>query len=104
MDEVLNMLEIIPTFPGALGSFLNDMRSKGKCDIEFRPDAIFSKAFGLTEPVYEFKTHQDLDKFTSQLLAKDATFKISYVSEYQLLKSFDRAFWYDNFCSLQFSP
>ncbi|KAG2387468.1 hypothetical protein C9374_001800 [Naegleria lovaniensis] len=40
-----------------------------------------------------FQTHKDLDRFVWYLMQQDYEFQNHYPCEYQLLKSFDRAFW-----------
>ena len=73
------------------------MKKKGKCEMEFQPDADFIKKFELTQDKYAFKTHQELDTFMYNLTQKCPTFKLDYENESTLLKSFDRAFWLRHF-------
>lgn len=90
---VLEKLDISPQFGGALANFLNDMKTKGKCEMEFVPDAEFKAKFKLEKEKYTFETHQDLDSFVHHLMTICPTFKLDHDNERVLLKSFDRAFW-----------
>jgi hypothetical protein len=94
VNSILDKLEIQPAFSGALQVFLEEMRTKGNCEMEFKPDAKFQEAFGLTQSKYTFQSHAELDLFITDLVKKRATFKLDFPSEVTLLKSFDRGFWY----------
>lgn len=78
-------------------NFLNEMKSRGKCEMEFHPDAEFVKKFGLPKDRYSFQTHKQLDEFMYNLMLKCPTFNLDYENERTLLKSFDRAFWLRHF-------
>lgn len=84
VDAVLNKLDVVPTFSGALLSFLNDMRNSGTCEMQFKADPAFVETFGLEKQVYVFTNHVELDQFAAMLFAKSPMFKIDYQSEYQL--------------------
>lgn len=57
-------------------------------------DNVFRDKFGIKEKSIEFKTHQELDTFVNKLMShKTEKFKENYKGDYELLKSFDRAFW-----------
>lgn len=86
-DAVLDKLGIKPVFAGALGNFLEQMRTSGICNLEFTPDKEFREKFELTEKSYKFNAHAEIDTFTTQLKQKCQTFKIDYPSEWGLLKS-----------------
>jgi hypothetical protein len=42
---------------------------------------------------HHFDSHKELDLFVNDLLAIDSQFKLNHPGEFELLKSFDRAFW-----------
>jgi hypothetical protein len=77
IDELCRELGITLKFDGALGGFVNDLRTYGSCDMKYK---------NMT-----FKTHQDLDQFVIEEQKKDP--KFFQTSDYTLLKAFDRAFW-----------
>jgi len=56
-------------------------------------DKVFRENFGLKENSYTFTTHSELDKFVIALESTDSEFKNKFKNDYNLLKSFDRAFW-----------
>lgn len=94
MNELLNTLGIKYEFTGALGQFVKKLREEGKCKISFEMDTIFRDKFGIKEKMIEFKTHKELDVFVKKLMShKTENFKENYKGHYELLKSFDRAFW-----------
>jgi hypothetical protein len=97
IQAVLEKLEISPQFTGALAHFLNEMKIKGKCEMEFTPDAAFKQKFNLSKDKYTFATHRELDEFVHQLMVICPTFKLDHENERVLLKSFDRAFWLRHF-------
>lgn len=67
------------------------MRVYGACEMEFDPLPELKEKHGWGKIV--FKTHEELDKFSKNILEKDVFFKHNYAEEWKLLKSFDRAFW-----------
>lgn len=97
VDCVLNGLGVTPSFTGALGTFLNEMRISGTSSMEFRPDQNFIEKFGLTKNSMVFASHAELDEFVASLQSKDSTFFLEHAKETELLKSFDRAFWCRHF-------
>jgi hypothetical protein len=97
VDDILLSLSITNKFEGALGNFLDEMRSKGTCNICFSTDKLFQQSFGLDKKKFEFKSHYELDLFVYNLFSIDKEFKKTFPNEYSLLKSFDRAFWLKHF-------
>lgn len=93
VDNILDKLGIKSVFSGALGTFVEQMRTSGTCNLAFTPDKEFKQKFDLQEKSYTFDSHAELDTFVTQLKQKCHTFKLDYPSEWGLLKSFDRAFW-----------
>lgn len=94
VDAILNKLNITPSFHGALGNFLSEMRTKGTGEMIFKPDTAFLDKFDLHETnEFVFHTHEELDKFVCMLQSKYALFDVDFAKEKELLKSFDRAFW-----------
>ena len=94
IEAVLATLGLsMPTFSGSVSSFMKDMKNKGDSELSFKPDPEFAKAFSLTEPMYTFNTHKELDLFVKKLHDISGTIKLDYPNEYNLLKAFDRAFW-----------
>ena len=110
-------------FDGALKNFLARLRKTGNSKLQFEMTREFIEKFNLVDiyPSLQralqqqdntnssngsntsddedpagaivFNTHKELDKFVWILMNKDYEFQNSYPCEYQLLKSFDRAFW-----------
>jgi len=96
--SLLKQLKINVNFEGPLGIFLNKLKEKGKCELEFEPTKEFQEKFQLKEKSITFKTHLELDEYASKIGSMDAQFgKITWKNEYALLKSFDRAFWLRHF-------
>lgn len=97
VDTVFQVLEIKPSFTGSFKEFLEEMKVKGTCQPVFRPSPELKTECGLTKDTYMFSTHSELDEVVHQIIEKCSTFSVSYPVEYQLLKSFDRAFWIRHF-------
>jgi hypothetical protein len=95
VEDMMSALGIDVKFSGAVQSYLKDMKTFGSCEMNFSmPDESFRKHFQIKEKSVTFKTHEELDRFVSNCIAKDIQFgRTIYVQEFQLLKSFDRALW-----------
>eukprot|EP01080_Neovahlkampfia_damariscottae_P002776 gene2776-4184_t len=93
VNELLQKLGIEPKFEGALGHYINDVKTTGHAEMCFTCNGEFSELFNLKSKRTNFKTHEELDKFVHNLFEIDPDFKKTYSSEFMLLKSFDRAFW-----------
>jgi hypothetical protein len=87
---------------GPLAKCLKDLRTNGKCKLEFRPEKEFRAKFDIPK-VVTFHTHVELDKFVKQLMQKDFDFPEKEKEVFQFLKSFDRAFWIRHFKILEMS-
>jgi hypothetical protein len=107
VDYILAKLGLSINYEGAMGDFLRKMQTFGTCAIEFSPTEAFRSKFKLSQAKYQFSTHSQLDQFVQQLLFYDDQLSINHSSEWQLLKSFDRAFWlrhFKNKLASQFAP
>jgi len=76
-----------------MAEFLKQLREKGGCEMFFPMDADFREKFALKEKRMVFNTHEDLDKFVADLVAKEPDFETVHKAEWAMLKSFDRSFW-----------
>jgi hypothetical protein len=92
-DDLLHALGIKLEFTGPLKNYMDNLRTKGKCDMEFTLEPNFREFFGMNFKSITFKTHLQLDQFVEKLLAVDASFQTNYKSEWVLLKNFDRVYW-----------
>lgn len=92
-DDLLHALGLKLDFSGPLKNYMDNLRSKGKCDMEFTIEPNFRETFGIQQRSITFKSHEQLDKFVEGLLAKEPSFETKYKSEWVLLKNFDRALW-----------
>jgi len=121
VDDCLDALGVKLNFDGALKSFLTRLRKTGNSKLQFEMTRDFIEKFKLVDlyPSLQralqqsidqaastsssededpagalvFHTHKELDKFVWYLMEKDIDFNMHHPCEYQLLKSFDRAFW-----------
>lgn len=93
VEDILNELNIKPKFGVAVKDFLNRLKSKGTGDLVFSPSNEFIDKFKLKEKEVTFKSHLQLDQFVTELIKMDEEFIKNHKDEYDLLKSFDRAFW-----------
>ena len=98
IEDVMNALNIkFQNKGGAFWDFLNKMKKRGQCKMEFLPSKGFRKAFKVDKR-YTFDTHIELDTFVTRISnVNDIALQIDYKEEYKLLKSFDRAFWLRHF-------
>lgn len=93
VDAILAELGLSLNLTGPLGAFLQKMRRKGTCKMQFKVDDDFRDKFAMTEKKVLFNSHEELDMFVNKLFEVDPEFDANYKQEYNLLKSFDRAFW-----------
>jgi hypothetical protein len=93
VESVLEAINVKINFTGPLAKYLVDMREKGASKLSFQVEKDFQKKFKLKSESTLFETHTKLDQFTRSLFEVDSEFDVNYKDEYQLLKSFDRAFW-----------
>jgi len=99
--ELMKYLGIEVNFKGALGNFLTKLAEKGLCEMTIDFDNSFREVFNVKEASVTFKNHKELDLFVNGLISvfkekpeeNIKKFKLKYPDEFQLLKSFDRAFW-----------
>jgi len=103
VDAVCDALDIKFNFKGTIADYLNKLRTKGKCKVQWNvPDEIRT-TFDVKEKKKVFASHRELDEFMVRLnevgLLKDTFFKESHQEDYELLKAFDRAFWLRHFRS-----
>lgn len=95
VEAIMKTLGVSFTPQGPLKHCIDEMRSKGVCDLTYRPSPVVQSKYGLKE-VYSFKTHTELDEFGKHLISCDLMFKVDHKSDWELLKAFDRAFWVRN--------
>ncbi|EFC37592.1 predicted protein [Naegleria gruberi] len=97
VDAVLETIGINKSniYKGAMGSYFERLKKKGKGNMKFVLEEEFKKRFNIptTQKSVKFKTHCELDQFVLQLLDIDPLADKNYPNEFKLLKSFDRAFW-----------
>ncbi|KAL0476247.1 hypothetical protein AKO1_004217 [Acrasis kona] len=97
VDEICNVLDIPIKFEGPLGEYLNAIRERGECDLEFPISTEMREQLEIRDKKRRFETHQELDEFVCMLIDKDPQFENNFPAEWMLLKSFDRAFWLRHF-------
>jgi len=100
VDELCKALDITLNFNGALGSFLQQLRKTGQCELGYQLSPDLQKSLGITESYKKFKTHKELDEFVTMVRDKLPTyFDMDPVGrdDWVLLKSYDRAFWLRHF-------
>jgi hypothetical protein len=90
-------VDINKQFGGQLKDFLKVLREKGECKIQFHIPPEVQEACSMKEKKIEFKTHKQLDEFIKTVDEHYPSFKSDYKDDFQLLKSFDRAFWLRHF-------
>jgi hypothetical protein len=90
-------VDINKQFGGQLKDFLKVLREKGECKIQFNIPHEVQEACNLKEKKIEFKTHKQLDEFLKTVDEHYPSFKSDFKDDFQLLKSFDRAFWLRHF-------
>eukprot|EP01080_Neovahlkampfia_damariscottae_P010541 gene10540-3060_t len=93
LDSIFLELGLEFKFEGALGEFIKSLKKNGTAKLKYPVSDEIKTKFDISENEIEFKTHQELDIFVKKLFKKDFTFDLSYKGDYNLLKSFDRAFW-----------
>ena len=98
VEEVMQSLGIKINKEGAFGKYLDNVKSRGQCEMVFEPSKEFIKKFKLVVNSYKFKDHVELDNFVMMLKRKDdIAFVMDFPGDYKVLKSFDRAFWLRHF-------
>jgi len=97
VDDLCKSLGVPLNFEGPLGEYLNNLRSKGQCELDFPITNEMRVNLEIKESKKRFNTHQELDDFVKELIAKEPLFQENYPMEWMLLKSFDRAFWLRHF-------
>ena len=93
LDAIFLELGLEFKFEGAIGEFIKSLKKNGTTKLKYPVSDEIKKKFEIKENEIEFKTHEELDLFVKNLFEKDFTFDMKYPSDYNLLKSFDRAFW-----------
>jgi hypothetical protein len=91
--DLLNALEIKINFEGSLGKFLEKIRLDGKSEMEFPVSSKLRSELEIPYQSVMFNTHQELDEFVMMLIGSETNFSVLYKDDWELLKSFDRAFW-----------
>eukprot|EP01080_Neovahlkampfia_damariscottae_P001185 gene1185-10699_t len=99
VDDIFASLgiDIDKHFKGQIGDFLKVLRKKGTCNIEFKVSPEIQEKCEIKDKVIKFESHEQLDKFVENIEESYPKFKSDYPDDYQLLKSFDRAFWLRHF-------
>jgi hypothetical protein len=97
VDELCKSLGVPIHFEGPLGEYLNNLRRRGECEIDFPVTPDMRVNLDIREAKKRFHTHQELDDFVKMLIEKEPMFQENYPMEWMLLKSFDRAFWLRHF-------
>lgn len=97
VDDICKALGIKLNFEGPLGEYLNNLRTRGECELDFPITPEMRVNLSIKESKKRFQNHQDLDDFVKELLTKEPMFQENYPMEWMLLKSFDRAFWLRHF-------
>lgn len=97
VDDLCKALGVPINFEGPLGEYLNNLRSRGECELDFPITPDMRVNLDIKEAKKRFHTHQELDDFVKFLIGKEPMFMENYPMEWMLLKSFDRAFWLRHF-------
>jgi len=97
IDELCAELGIKLDFKGPLGTYLSNLREKGRCQIAFPVSDDMRESLKIRDELVKFQTHQEIDQFVNDILGRDPQFQDSFPQDWLLLKSFDRAFWLRHF-------
>jgi len=76
-----------------LEKFLDKIKQNVKSLMEFPMTKDFREEFEINYQSMNFDSHIELDSFVKKLIDKDTEFEENHKHDWQLLKSFDRAFW-----------
>jgi hypothetical protein len=93
VEDVLKRLDLKYEFTGPLGEFVKRLKEKGVCDTSLYMDENFREKFGIPNKKVTFHNHKELDEFASKLMDVDCEVNFHHKQEWNMLKSFDRAFW-----------
>lgn len=96
VEAVMKTLNVSFNPQGPLKHFIEEMRQKGTCDLMYKPSNEVREQMKLEQESYYFESHEELDEFAQKLEAKNFLFKQDFPFDWDLLKSFDRAFWVRN--------
>jgi hypothetical protein len=100
VDDLCKALEIDIIFKGALGKFLEQLRTRGSCEMSYPLTEHLQNKLGTQEQSKSFSTHQELDEFVRLVRSKDPSYydlDAAGQDDWMLLKSYDRAFWLRHF-------
>lgn len=76
-----------------MAKYLQNLRKKGICKMVYKIPTQVREFIGIKDKEVGFKTHEELDTFVHNLVAKEPLFAEKYPEDWMLLKSWDRAFW-----------
>jgi len=93
VEAIMKTLNVSFNPQGPLKHCIDEMRSKGVCDLTYKPSTAVREQMKLEEESYSFLTHEELDEFVQKLEVKNFLFKQDFPHDWDLLKAFDRAFW-----------
>jgi hypothetical protein len=98
VDDVLLSLGIETDLKlkGFLKKYIQNLRYKGVCPIEYEIPEIFQEKCGFKEKIIKFNTHKELDVFVATVLKEFPEFPNMELG-FDLLKCFDRGFWLKSF-------
>ncbi|KAL0486422.1 hypothetical protein AKO1_011998 [Acrasis kona] len=101
VDDICKALNIDINFDGALKSYLDQLRTKGVCDMSYPLTESMKHTLGIEDQEdKKFNTHKELDDFVKLINRKDPCYfdmDPAGQDDLILLKSYDRAFWLRHF-------
>eukprot|EP01080_Neovahlkampfia_damariscottae_P005920 gene5920-9750_t len=93
VESLLESINVKLSLPISIKNFLEEIKKHGSTKLNFQYSPQFKQKFDLKGTSMTFNTHKELDKFMHSIYEKDAEAMFNFKSEFQFLKSFDRAFW-----------
>eukprot|EP01080_Neovahlkampfia_damariscottae_P008430 gene8430-255_t len=93
VEALLKSINVEYKLPFSIGLFLDRIKREGSTELIFEYSKKFQRTFNLPNDSIKFNTHTQLDEFLKQLNELDSEFEDHWSDEFNLLKSFDRAFW-----------
>jgi hypothetical protein len=96
VEDLLRSVGITPNFTGSLSNFIENVRKKGKCSPIYYVNEYIASCLGIKPGEKKFKAHEELDLFVIEWNGKvprDYLNSPEGISDFMLLKAFDRAFW-----------
>ena len=93
VESLLESINVKLTLPISIKNFLEEIKKNGSTKLNFQYSPQFKQKFDLKGTSMTFNTHLELDQFMVSIYNQDPEAMFNFKSEFQFLKSFDRAFW-----------